>query len=325
MGIGLRSKHLLRAGGIGAGIMLVVSGVTGYFVVDNVQEKAFAEKQAYKKELQLYENEAHSNQLSVSLKENVKKGQKITRAMVQEVYVPRNASGTTDTVLTMKSISNGKYFAKTDMSRNTQLSTSVLYKNEDISNDLREAEYAFIELPSDLKKNQYIDVRIQFPNGEDYVLLGKKKAKNILGVTTWIDIDEGEILTMSSAIVDAYLEGARIYALKYVDEHMQQDSQMTYPVKENVMELIKENPNIVNRAKLNLENQNRTRLENSLNDLSAEEKDGVVSGNSRDKANAQAANEKSAEEKLQDISDEANSGDQEELVKGTATNTNEGE
>lgn len=323
MGIRLRTKQLLQAGGVGAAAMLVVASTTSYFIIDHVKDEAFEDKKSYQAELAEYKNEAHANQSVIALKKEVNKGEKITESMVQEVFVPRNASGTDKTKLSLANISNGNYFAKTDMPKNTLVSTSVLYKDVNVSNDLREAEYGFIELPSDLKKDEYIDIRIQFPNGDDYVLLGKKKAKNILGVTTWIDIDEGEILTMSSAIVDAYLEGARIYALKYVDEHMQKISQMNYPVKANVATLISEDPNIVNRAKLNLEMQNRERLDEALENLTQEEKDSVVSGNSSDKAAAADSANATAQDKLEEISEESSSEEQAELVGGTSVSEGE--
>lgn len=318
MGIRLRTKHMLQAGGVGAAAMLVISTATSYLIIDHVKEDAFADKKAYQIELAEYKNQAHANERVISLKKEVEKGQLITESMVQEVFVPKNASGTELNKLTLAQVNDGKYFAKTDMPKNTLVSTSLLYKDTDVSNDLREAEYAFIQLPSDLKKNEYIDVRIQFPNGDDYVLLGKKQAKNILGVTTWLDIDEGEILTMSSAIVDAYLEGARIYALKYVDEHMQGMSQMTYPVKDNVATLISEDPNIVDRAKLNLEKQNRSRLDEALEKLTAEERDSVVSGNSNNRAAAEESADRNAYERVEDINEEAVSEDQAELVNGTS-------
>lgn len=103
------------------------------------------------------------------------------------------------------------------------------------------------------------------------------------GLTMWMDNDEAEILSMSSAVVDAYLEGAKIYALPYVDGEMQIGSQITYPVKQNVLSLIQSSPNIVNIAKLNLEKQNRANLEMGLEAMAEEERQKLREGEATNK------------------------------------------
>lgn len=313
MGIRPRKKHMIQAGGVGAASMLIICGISGYMMLSHVKDEAFKDKKEYERTMAEYEKEAHANHLVLSLVSNVKKGQRITENMVKEVYVPKNASGTKNSNLTLANINNSKYFAKTDVPKNSVITSTLMYKEENIANDVREVEYAFVELPNSLAKDEYIDIRIQFPNGDDYVLLGKKKVKNVLGITTWLDIDEGEILTMSSAIVDASQEGARIYAIKYVDEHMQKNSEMTYPVKLNVLQLISEDPNIVNEAKLNLTEQNRARLDAALEDLTQDQKDSISSSNARIKNDAEAAN-KTAEESIEAVAED---GAQDELINGT--------
>ena len=99
-----------------------------------------------------------------------------------------------------------------------------------------------------------------------------------------MDNDEAEILSMSSATVDAYIEGAKIYALPYVDGEMQIGSQITYPVKQNVLSLIQSSPNIVNIAKLNLEKQNRANLEMGLEAMEEEERQKLRAGEESNKA-----------------------------------------
>ncbi|MEV6689581.1 hypothetical protein AB0N28_30370, partial [Streptomyces sp. NPDC051130] len=141
--------------------------------------------------------------------------------------------------------------------------------------------------------------------------------KNVTGLTTWFDVDEGEILTMSSAIVDAYVEGAKIYAMPYVDEHMQDASQMTYPVKNNVKDLIKESPNIVNIAKLNLERQNRARMESYLKEMETAEREKIRAGETATKNEVNVDNEKRSAEERINAANQGALNQQEELVGGT--------
>lgn len=109
---------------------------------------------------------------------------------------------------------------KANVSKNTLLLDSLLYnKGEEPTIDERLQEFNFLQVPSDLVENEYIDVRIRFPGGEDYsVLIGKKVEKIAGDNTIFIKMDEEEIMAMSSAIIEAYMQdGVSLYANKYTD------------------------------------------------------------------------------------------------------------
>lgn len=76
-----------------------------------------------------------------------------------------------------------------------------------------EKECSFIWLSSNLKENDQVDIRILFPNGEDYVVVAKKTLKSpqiaVNNVFLWLS--EDEILKLDSAVVDANLNGAKLY------------------------------------------------------------------------------------------------------------------
>lgn len=300
MGIRLRTKKLIYSGLAGAGIMLLLSSTGGYLAYNKMEEREIALKREYKGKMEALQLVADQSENALALNQDVAKGEQITESMLTEVYVPEGAAAGDRFLLnTWEAAGDTPYFAKTDLTANTLLTESIVYAEEMITNDIREGEYSFIELPSKLEVGKYIDIRIQFPTGDDFVLFSKKKVKDALGVTVWFDIDEGEIMTMSSAIVDAYEQGAKIYALPYVDEHMQQKSEMTYPVKLNVKELIEKDPNIVNIAKLNLEQQNRARVEENLKALDEITKEKIRAGEAATKnALTQDQEKRSAEDRI---------------------------
>ena len=98
--------------------------------------------------------------------------------------------------------------------------TSAMFFEEDKAPtyDLRLQEFNMITLPSDLVDNDYIDVRVRFPSGEDYSVLVGKRVESYSNNTIFIKLNEDEILTMGSAIIEAYmLDGTKLYANKYVD------------------------------------------------------------------------------------------------------------
>lgn len=144
---------------------------------------------------------------------------------------------------------------KQPLKKGCVLSECLLCGENDKGQGIRKVPYSFVRNMDALKKGNYIDVRISFPNGADFTVLGKKE---VLGVETdersgaknlWLGLGEEEILRMSSAVVDAYLfEGAYIYAVLYLDA-LQDETIVNYPVNEVVEELMKKNPNIIEIAK----------------------------------------------------------------------------
>lgn len=317
MAIRLRKKKLIGAALAGSMGMLIICSAGGYVLYQKAEEREIALKEEYQTKMEKLELVANQNEIGYALKHNVEKGDPIIESDVVKVYLPK-AAASEDRYMVNLIDSTDTYYARTDIPAKTILTDSLLYENENITKDIREGEYAFIELPTKIKADDYVDIRIQFPTGDDFVLLSKKKVKNVEGITVWFNVDEGEILTMSSAIVDAYLEGAKIYAMNYVDEHMQNASQMTYPVKSNVKELIEKSPNIVNRAKLNLEQQNRARVEMNLQAMEDTQKEQVRAGDSATQnAVDQDTARRDAEDRVNALNEATQTEAQKNLIGGT--------
>lgn len=146
--------------------------------------------------------------------------------------------------------------AKVDMKANTVLAQSFIAKSDDIdTDDVRVQEYNSIVLPVDLFTDDYVDIRLLLPSGQDYIVTSKKKVTvpdvngEYLADTIQMKMSEDEILSMSNAIVEAYkIDGAKLYATKYTDAGMQEASTPTYVVNEVVAKLIEADPNIVSTA-----------------------------------------------------------------------------
>ena len=161
------------------------------------------------------------------------------------------------------------------MKKNTLITTELLSKGDNqVRDDVRKQEYNMIVLPMDLATGDYIDVRVQFPNGQDFIVVSKKEVEipNVNGTdsndTIWISLTEDEILHMSCAIVDvAQVKGAKIYATKYTEAGMQKAATPTFPVNESTSALIRSDSNILERAKIEVanryNNQNSANLRNN--------------------------------------------------------------
>ena len=153
--------------------------------------------------------------------------------------------------------------AKVSMKQNTVLTTDLITKSDTtITDDLRTQEYNVFVLPMDLTTGDYVDFRLMMPSGQDFIVVSKKEVEipQIDGVdsedTIKVDLREDEILSLSSAIVDAYrVQGAKLYVTKYAEAGMQQAATPTYVVTAETAALISRNPNIVEKAMTDLRNR----------------------------------------------------------------------
>lgn len=126
----------------------------------------------------------------------------------------------------------------------------ITLDEEQITDDLRVQEYNMIVLPSDLSKEDYIDVRLSLPNGQDYIVISKKRVLKSTQNTVFLKMTEAEMVTMSNAIVESYkINGSMLYATKYKNAGLQNASTPNYIVSDEVVNLISKNPNIVMTAR----------------------------------------------------------------------------
>lgn len=235
--VGPMKRRVVLTGVISALIPIIILGVLGFFMYKNFNEK-IADLKTQSEVVNRY-----------VLTKDILAGQVITASDIQlkgiksvsdpidsytdaaskasETVAAKDMPAETKVALQKKfrnnmtddrSILVGKV-AKFNIKANTVLSESMFYADDKAPTyDLRLQEFNMITLPSDLVENDYIDVRVRFPSGEDYSVLVGKKIERYSNNTIFIKLNEDEILTIGSAIIEAYLlDGAKIYANKYVD------------------------------------------------------------------------------------------------------------
>lgn len=122
---------------------------------------------------------------------------------------------------------------------------SILYKNDVSPEDGsgasdRMTELSCFFLPQSAKEGSYIDVRIRFQTGEDFVVLSKKRVEKLSssGLTCFLTLSEYEVQRLSSAIIDSRNWEATIYANTYTNPSMQEKSAITYVPGFNTIELL---------------------------------------------------------------------------------------
>ena len=144
--------------------------------------------------------------------------------------------------------------AKINIPAGTILTKSmVIESKEEIADDVRLQEYNMILLPTELETGDYIDIRYSLPQGQNYIVLAKKKVEKATETTIWMKMSEEEIVTLNNAIVESYqIPGSMLSAVEYAEPGLQKAATPTYPVSPNVLESIRVNPNIIEQAKQNL-------------------------------------------------------------------------
>lgn len=156
--------------------------------------------------------------------------------------------------------------------------TKDMVDGEDVvSDDVRLHNFSYVELSNKIEKGNYVDIRIAFGDGSDYIVLAKKQVKDIsvynpdAGTDNelWIEVSAEELLRMSSAAYDtATKENCRLYAIKYISQ-LQEKAKVTYPVNQIVAALIESDPNILNKIQQQLDEELRDKIDNSdVNDES---------------------------------------------------------
>ena len=152
----------------------------------------------------------------------------------------------------------------------------------EISQDTRDYEISQVNLMTDQKDNDIVDIRIMFADGSDYTVVSKKTIKklNLQNNIFHVDLTEDEMLCLASATIDAYQhKGAKLYTVRYVQPTVQELSVPYYPVRSNVADLLHNDPNIMNVVQQTLNTTARQDLEDRLGRISEDTENNIVNGN----------------------------------------------
>ena len=164
------------------------------------------------------EKEKGKEVIAYTLNQDVKSGEAITSNMLTQmkVYTSMLPSNYMDSSVlgSMQAQSDGgNIIAKVDMYKNTVLTT----------------DYNMLTLPTTISVGDYIDIRLTLPNGQDLIVVSKREVKSLLGDTIGLELTEGDIQMMESAIVEAYIMTAsKLYAIQYVEPGNQTAAVKTY-------------------------------------------------------------------------------------------------
>ncbi|AOZ91110.1 SAF domain-containing protein [Paenibacillus crassostreae] len=268
-----RTKNLIIAGLVGAISMGVIASGGAIYMINHQAEEQKKIRIEYETKMK------ETEKLLINQDAEMKKVVVTTKVLPAGIALSENdlkiiqitkEDAPVNTVESKKDLI-GKII-KIDVGENTPLIQSLVFEEEATPNDLREQEYNVMTLPTKIEKGQFVDVRITFPTGEDFIVLSKKKISDVSGATVWYNVNEAELLAMSSATVDAYLNSATLYATTYTDPFMQDKAIENYPINLNVIDLIQSDPNVLKKAIESLKKSVRKKLELNLSQMDEADK-----------------------------------------------------
>lgn len=182
-----------------------------------------------------------------TVKRDVSSGDAISQDDLEEMLFPENSMN--ELFIQSPSDVVGKFF-KIDLHPGTPLTEDCIM-SEVMDDTLREIDIALDSWATGLKVGDYIDVRLTYPKGEDYIVLSHKRIYDINSSTVKLKMTEREIHFFGAALIDKIVNnsyGATIYGAKYTDPGIQRPAEVYYSVPENIMNIIANNPNIVDKV-----------------------------------------------------------------------------
>lgn len=193
----------------------------------------------------------------------VKPGTQLTSDMLQSMRVPVSCTND-DFCLYMSDIvgaavttnEDGEkvpasgYYAKTTIHVGTPITKSLLMA-EPLQNSTRELDINVTHWPVGLTVGDYVDIRMTYPEGEEFIVLSHKRVNEINNQTLKIMMNENEQAIWQSALFEFYIygvsgsgKGVDLYASKYIEPGVQNPAVAFYSPSSNIMNVVRLNHNI---------------------------------------------------------------------------------
>lgn len=173
----------------------------------------------------------------------------------------------------------GKYY-KIGLTSGIPLSMDLVM--EDVLEDTtREFDVVSSLMPIGLKVGDYVDYRIVYPLGEDYIILPHKRVEAINDKTIKFKLNETEIHLYQAALIDFFLQtknGATLYLSKYLEPGIQKAAEPYYAVPKNILAIMIADPNIINKINAQMNGKTRIIIDSGISSVSPEDGSAVSSG-----------------------------------------------
>lgn len=229
-------------------LILIIAGVGGYFVlrlynttVNDLHKKVMEQEEEIAlldEDIAYYENLMVD---SFCFNKAMKAGQVIT---ANDIETRQSTVNTTPLDVFTKAEDIIGKIVKVDCTEGTIIAQSIVL-DDPLKDNERELDVVFDEVPIGVQVGDYIDARISFPLGQDYIAMSHKKVIGVYDNVLKLIVDQKDIYTYESMKTDASIYIAtKIYAVKYVEPGIQAAAVTYYPVSRDIMKTMLLDKNI---------------------------------------------------------------------------------
>lgn len=244
---------LILVGCIGAGCLY-------NYNMKNNYEKQLEQKTNQVNDLQSKINYVGELKTAYVLDCDAKGGTEIKESDLKEVQIP---SSIASQCVTNKEDIKDKYYL-IDLEAGKLLTTNLV-EDVVIDNDSRYLDIVCDETPMGIEVGDYVDIRISFTLGQDFIALTHKKVAAMSDNTLKIIANQKDIQVYQSMVVDkAVYSGTKIYAIQYVEGGVQKKAKNYYPIRIEDLTTLVQDPNVKSSLK-DLSLVDRDQLEKTLN------------------------------------------------------------
>lgn len=173
----------------------------------------------------------------------------------------------------------GKYY-RIGLLPGTPLSMDMVMEDP-IDDTIREYDVVASVMPIGLKVGDYVDYRIVYPLGEDYIVLPHKRVEAIHDRTIKLKLSEMEIHYYQAALIDYFLQsqkGATLYLTKYLEPGIQEAAIPYYAVPNNILAIMTADPNILEIINAQLNGTTRKIIDAGKANVLDEDGSAIASG-----------------------------------------------
>lgn len=230
--------------GTGLGIVIIVCAVVVLTVSSKTAQykSQLEDRDAIIAQLtQQWEELGPAVQGLVAIKD-ISGGQEIRPDNWQEYFAVVNYPEKLNLKVAQPSMFTSNKYIRASMGTGTVLIADNIL-DERLDDSQRYYDVILDEYPVGMLPGKYIDIRIRFPFGQDFIALPHKKVEQINGSVIKLVLSEQEIYTYNSMLTDKVLYQAQLYAVEYLDTGAQQAADSFYPLNYNMQELLMKNPN----------------------------------------------------------------------------------
>lgn len=207
----------------------------------------------------------------VGLVNEVNAGKKILDEDIQMISMPE-ANVPENAIVNIADL-KGKQ-ARVDLKPNTVITPQLIADVDlTVTSRLRQIYYDYAS--TDIIDGDYVDVRLFYPTGEDYIVFSRVQVEKSSGNYVELMLNEGQYNLSKSMYMD-YLNGkdagVKIYLDKYIDPLLQKPSKVTYVSSDKIKQIVYGSPNVVDKVL----DSNNSAVRQEIEKLNREIKRGVT-------------------------------------------------